>query len=229
VVVVGGGKIAERRIGTLRAMGARITLVSPRLTPALKALAHGNTIRWIPRPYEKGDLSGALLGFAATDDPEVNRRVAEEADSINILVNVATDPEGSSFHLPSFFSRGAIQIAVSTDGRSPVLAAWLRRRLSLEVDAAYALLAEVLGEVRRKLRASGVDSAERAKLLSALVDSDLVELIRDALRSAPRDWGRVKARVGGLCGGIQLRGRWEAFDSFQAENDPIEEGDGFEE
>jgi precorrin-2 dehydrogenase/sirohydrochlorin ferrochelatase len=230
VVVIGGGKVAERKIKPLRSMGAKITLVSPQLTPGLESLARQNKIHWVRRAYQRGDLSGALLGFAATDDPKVNRQVAEEADSCKILVNVSTDPEASSFHLPSFFSRGAIQVAVSTGGRSPALAASLRKELSLEVDAAYGVLVELLGEVRASLKASDLRPAERSKILSALVDSDLLDLIREALKSNPgdRNWGKVVARVGRLCGVSPVSGRWDALDFFQEEQGSVEEGDGLE-
>src|SRR6185436_16724707 len=86
-VVIGGGEVAERKVESLRAAGARVMLVSPELTPALRALLEQGEIEHRPRPYRPGDLAGAFLAFAATDDAAVNAAIAGEAESGGVLLN----------------------------------------------------------------------------------------------------------------------------------------------
>ena len=205
VVVAGGGAVAERKIKRLRSVGADITVVSPTLTPGLKSLARRGRINWRRRAYRKGDLSDAVLAFAATDNPDVNRRIAREAASGRIWVNVATDPFISTFHLPALFSQGEIQIAISTGGKSPALAAHLKKELSSAIDPAHGVLLLLLGEVRSFLKRSMKDQKTRSELLHTLVscrDSNLLGLIRKALLlpESKRDWKMVNDRVRRMIG-----------------------------
>jgi siroheme synthase-like protein len=108
------------------------------------------------RDYEGGDLQGAFIVIAATDDGEINHKVAEEAGERRILVNVVDDPEHSDFIVPSYFRRGALTIAVSTAGRSPALARKIRTKLEKEFGAEYASLALLIDEVRSELKRQGI-------------------------------------------------------------------------
>ena len=121
-IVIGGGKVAERKVQGLLACGARVTVVSPELTTGLEELAAEEKINLIQRPYQEGDLLGAFLAIAATDEPQVQRRVHAEAMHANLLLNVADVPELCNFILPASLRRGDLVIAVSTGGRSPALA-----------------------------------------------------------------------------------------------------------
>src|SRR6187200_81526 len=85
VVVIGGGEVAERKVASLSATGAAITVISPTLTPQLLAMAESKLIDWQKRTYVRGDSSGATLVFAATNDPEISRKVWEEATNAGIL------------------------------------------------------------------------------------------------------------------------------------------------
>lgn len=148
-LVVGGGKVAERKAKSLLSCAAVVKVVSPRLTPALQELAAGGQIEYLPREFRPSDLEGVFLVIAATDSKEVNREVAREARSRNLLVNVVNDPQSGNFYVPAAVRRGPLQIAVSTSGRSPLLARRIRERLEGEFGPAYGCLAEFLGEIRR--------------------------------------------------------------------------------
>ncbi len=172
-LVVGGGKIALRKVEGLLSCGARVRVVAPRITPELKLLTE---VMFDERPWRPDDLGGVWLVIAATDDPAVNRAVYQAGERAGIWVNGADDPANCSFTLPSVVRRGDLQIAVSTGGRSPALASWLRRRIEGEIGPEYAVLLEILATERDGLRASGV-STEGLDWRSAL-DSDMLDLIR---------------------------------------------------
>lgn len=154
-LVVGGGPVAERRIGGLLAAGATVTVVSPRLTAALAALAAAGRITHEARGYRPGDLAGCDLAFTATDTRVVNGAVAAEARQRRVWVNAADDPAHCTFILPALVRRGDLTVAVGTGGTSPALARAVREELETYFTPEYATLAEIAGEARHELRAAG--------------------------------------------------------------------------
>ncbi len=154
-VVLGGGAVAERKVQSLLEAGALVTVVSPSLTPALRAHVSAGRVAHIGRVYTRGDLAGASLAFAATDDGAINAAVAREGRERGVWVNAADDPAHCDAILPAIVRRGAITIAVGTGGASPALARAVRERVELALPEAYGALAEVAGSVRRELRAAG--------------------------------------------------------------------------
>ena len=176
-VVVGGGEVAARKVESLLEAGARVTVVSPRLSPSLGKVVAGGRLTHIPRDYQRGDISGCVLVYAATDDPKLNRELAIEARALGIPINVVDVPELCTFIAPAVFKRGALQVAVSTSGASPAFAARLRRELEDRFGAEYALTLEVLRAARRRLHADRIDPAERMHRLSGLANSALPEAI----------------------------------------------------
>ena len=172
-LVVGGGNIALRKVEGLLSCGARVRVVAPRIIPELRMLAE---VTFDERRWRLEDLAGVWLVIAATDDPAVNRAVYQAGERERIWVNGADDPANCSFTLPSVVRRGDLQIAVSTGGRSPALASWLRRRLEGEIGPEYSDLLEILATERDGLKAAGVPT-EGLDWRSAL-DSDMLDLIR---------------------------------------------------
>jgi siroheme synthase-like protein len=155
-LVVGGGAVAERKIAGLVEAGARLTIVSPWLTPALLQLATEAPLRWRPREYTAGDAAGFILAMVATDDVAVNAMVAAECRERGVWVNCADDPVRCDFILPSVFRRGAVTVAVSTGGASPSMARLVREELDALLPDDIAPLAEVVAAVRRALSEGGV-------------------------------------------------------------------------
>jgi len=173
VLVVGGGRVAAQKVAGLRPAGARITVVAPDIG---RSLADDPEITCHLRPYAPGEVAGYRLAIACTDDPAVNATVAADGEAANVWVNSADDPPNCHFFLPAVVRRPPIQLAVSTGGTSPALAAWLRRRLEALVDAGrYTELAALLAEARGELRARA-GSSEHEGWAAALNDG-LAELV----------------------------------------------------
>ena len=138
-VVVGGGKVAARKVRKLLEAGARVRVISPRLTPGLARLADQKKIGVTRRRYRKGDIAAGahrdapFLVFAATDDPAAQRAVRRDAPAVGALVNVADDPVVCDFIVPASVTRGNLHVAISTGGTNPALAKWLRQRLGAKM------------------------------------------------------------------------------------------------
>jgi siroheme synthase-like protein len=172
-LVVGGGAVAARKARELARCGAAVSVVAPVVEPELSALP-GVAVE--ARPYRSSDVSRRFLVVAATDDRAVNRRVAADAEASGVWVNAVDDPDACSFTAPAVLRRGPVAVAVSTGGRSPALAAWLRDRLAEVVGPELGPLAELLSEARAALQAEGRTTTgvdwRRA------LDSDMLDLVR---------------------------------------------------
>ncbi|MQL51019.1 bifunctional precorrin-2 dehydrogenase/sirohydrochlorin ferrochelatase [Desulfofundulus thermobenzoicus] len=176
-LVVGGGRVAERKILSLLACEARVRVVSPILTRGLQAMAEKGQIEYRQGEYRPADLEGIFLVVAATNRDEVNHRVAREAMERNLLVNVVDDPPYGNFYVPAVVRRGALQIAISTDGKSPLLARRIKEELEKRYGPEYGLLADLLGEIRADLLEQTVDPVRRRNVLTALVDDQVLRLL----------------------------------------------------
>jgi precorrin-2 dehydrogenase/sirohydrochlorin ferrochelatase len=174
-LVVGGGRVAERKVTRLLECGAQVEVVSPTATPHLAASAASRRIRWRRRSVRNADLSGAFLVFAATDDPEVNRDIARRMGSMGGLVNVVDDPEACSFLVPSVLRRGELTIALSTGGGSPALAKKLRQHLEQTIGPEYAKFLRALRLLRQRTRQTVRDPKKRQAIYRRAVASNLFE------------------------------------------------------
>jgi len=177
-LVVGGGAVGERKVQGLLRSGADVTVVSPRLTPDLAALARVGLITHRPRPFRRADVRGARLVIAATGAPSVDAAVAAEARRRRALVNVVDRPAECDVILPSVLRRGPLQIAVSTGGRSPALAREIRRRLERVIGPEYAALVERVGAARDRARALAADPRARLAAGERVVASALAAVGR---------------------------------------------------
>jgi cobalt-precorrin 5A hydrolase/precorrin-3B C17-methyltransferase len=122
--------VGERKVAGLLAAGANIRVVSKSATAKLIELANAGKINWVARAYQSGDLDGAELVFAATNDRAVNAQVARDAHVARILCNVADAPDEGDFHVPAVLRQDDLTIAVGTGGRSPSRARRLRDRIA---------------------------------------------------------------------------------------------------
>ncbi len=156
-VIVGGGEIAERKIAGLLECGASISMISPEVTPGIRARADAGDIRWEAREYADGDLKGAFLAIASTDDESVNRAVHDEASREGIVLNVVDRTALCSFIAPAVVRRGEVTVALSTGGASPALARKLRETLEKSQVLEYAALAGVLSSARAEIKRLGVN------------------------------------------------------------------------
>lgn len=193
-VVVGGGLVGERKAVSLLEAAARVTVVSPALTPVLAAHAARGRLVHQARRYLRGDLRGCLLAFAATGDEAVDREMAREAEAEGVLLNVADVPALCGFIMPSMLVRGDLMVAVSTSGGSPALAGRLRREIDQVLGPEYEQALEVLARLRERLQAACLPAVERQALLAGLVDSELLDCLRNHDAAAA---DRVLARFAG--------------------------------
>jgi uroporphyrin-III C-methyltransferase/precorrin-2 dehydrogenase/sirohydrochlorin ferrochelatase len=179
-VVVGGGVVGEFHARTLLEAGAEVTVISERCSEGLQELAKRGELTLLRRPYARGDLSGALLAVAATNSPHVNSRIHAEAEELNVLLNAVDDPEHCHFVFPEVLRRGDLNVAISTAGKAPALARWLRNKLSRTVGPEYGELVEVLGNIRVETRAAPMQTgaATLARRWERVVDDDLVHMVR---------------------------------------------------
>ena len=176
-VVVGGGEVAARKVEALLEANARVTVVSPRLSSQLQSLAARGVVTHIARDYERGDIHGCALVYAATGDPKLHRELVAEARVLGIPINVVDVPELCTFISPAVVNRGELQIAISTGGASPAFAARLRRALEDQFGSEYAMTLEVLRAARRRLHAEEIDPTDRMRRLKELADSALPDAI----------------------------------------------------
>ena len=155
-VVIGGGQVALRKVEGLLDAGAHVTVISPALHPDLEALVAAGRVRHIAREYSPGDLEGCLLAFVGTDDRSVNAAVAREGKQRGVWVNAVDDPANCDFIMPGIVRRGDIILAVSTSGGSPAMARKLREDLEQFLTEEYALMLDLVAQVRRELCDRGV-------------------------------------------------------------------------
>jgi precorrin-2 dehydrogenase/sirohydrochlorin ferrochelatase len=176
-VVIGGGAVAERKTLSLLEAGADVTIVSPTLTQKLQELSIAGKINHLQKSYDEKDLSGEFLVIAATNSPEINRRVAQECKKRHLLVNVAVPPEESSFIVPSIVERGELLIAISTSGASPALSRKIRQELEEKYGPEYELYLNKLSAIRKRIIEEIADANKRKQVLQAIVDSDVLDLL----------------------------------------------------
>lgn len=189
VLVVGGGQVAARKVAGLLRAGAIVTVVAP---DAVSSLAEDPDVRWHQRDYRRGEVASYRLAITATDDPAVNAQVARDGDAANVLVNSADDPENCSFILPAVVTKGDLQVTISTNGRSPALAKWLRRQLDNTLTDDHARLLDLLSETRDEARAR-FGTSEIPGWDEALHDG-LLELVAAGRDDEARD--RLRSRLG---------------------------------
>ena len=174
-VVVGGGAVAERKVRGLLPAQAAVVVVSPTLTPPLAALAEVGAIRWEPRRYAPGDLAGAFVVFAATDEDAINASIVAAARALGILVNDASDAERGDFATPAVHRAGPLTVTVDSSGLAPAFTKRIRDELALQFDARYARAAATLGALRERVHAV-VPRELRAVVMQHFAERDVDEL-----------------------------------------------------
>jgi precorrin-2 dehydrogenase/sirohydrochlorin ferrochelatase len=177
-VVVGGGSVASRKIHELLEARADVTVISPAVCAPVEVLAAAGRIRLHLRPYTNGDLRGAVLAIAATDDEQLNGAISRDAQALGILVNVVDRPALCTFTLPAVVRRGDLTVAVSTEGQCPALAGVMREELAERYGDEYAAVVRALGTARREAMAQGWSGARIRESVRELYQAGLAEMIR---------------------------------------------------
>lgn len=183
VLMVGAGRVGKRKLAKLIAAGARLRLIEPQPDAEIRHLAESGHIELF-NDFHPEQLEGVSLLFAATDRPEYNQAIAEEAKSKGVWCNIADAPELSDFALPAVATQGCFQLTVATGGASPALAAKVAADLRLRYGPEYGHLATLMAQLRPLVLSSGLAGPAREKMFKDLADS---EELRQALIESEED------------------------------------------
>jgi siroheme synthase-like protein len=175
--------VAVRKASGLIAAGAEVHVVAREVGAEMRSLAGTATVE--ERPYRRGDVAGYWLAIAATGDPETNQAVYDDGERAGVWVNSADDPERCAFVLPAVARQGPVAVAVSTSGRSPALASWLKAHAAEHMGPELAELAELLAGMRARLKAAG-RSTEEVNWRPAL-DWAMLDLVRSGRRDEAKE------------------------------------------
>lgn len=177
-ILVGGGLVAERKVAALQPAEAEIQVISPKLTPKLHRAWQQGQISWNARCYKQGDLQGAFMVFAVTDQLSVNDQVAAEAHKLGIMVNHAGEGARGSFITPSSFRRGELIVAVSTSGAAPEAAKRISAEIEEQFGDEYEEYIRFLSWARLVIKRRVIDVAQRKRLFQKLATIDVLKGIR---------------------------------------------------
>jgi siroheme synthase-like protein len=185
-IVIGGGKVAERKVQGLLKAHAQPRIISPEVTKGIRRLRERGVLEVFERDYREGDLEGACLAFAATDKREINERVREESIARAIPLNIADSPDHCGFIVPSVIRKGPVTVAVSTSGQAPMLSKKLKDQLAEVMGSHYGSYVKKVGAFREFLILHVKDGRKRREVLKRLAQADVAEVSGMGLREMKR-------------------------------------------
>ncbi len=174
-VVVGGGRVAERKVRPLVNAGVFVTIISPFITKNLTKLKEGGFIKHIKRDYKKGDLKDAFIVIAGTSSAEINTEIAQHARH---LINVIDAPDEGNYIVPSLVKRGPLTLAVSTEGASPAVSKAIRKEIEKHYGKEFAVYLRFVESIRKKALKKIRDDKKREKFLKSLASEDVFNALR---------------------------------------------------
>ena len=175
-VVIGGGKVAERKILSLLKAKAAITVISPDITARIAREKQKGTIKHIARRYRNGDITSAFLVIAATDSPRLNKRISDEAAC---LVNAVDMPSLCNFIVPSVLQRGLLTIAISTSGVSPALSRSIRKEIEDIYGTEFSEYLKALQGIRAEAMNVISDQKKRGAVLKSVASAQMIRMLRE--------------------------------------------------
>lgn len=178
VVIVGGGRIAQRKLLNLLGTGADITVVSPEVVDRIKNEVEAGRVNWKQKLFSSDDVSGAFLVIAATNVKEINKGVFE-ACAPGQLVSLVDDPERSNFIVPGAIHRGKLVMSVSTSGASPGLSKKIVKEISDQFDDSYEDYVEFLSQCRQRVLREVEDQSKRQQIFQSLLEPSFLEMTRE--------------------------------------------------
>jgi precorrin-2 dehydrogenase/sirohydrochlorin ferrochelatase len=187
VLVIGGGKVAERKVRSLLRCHARVVVASPTLTTGLRQIVHNGRVTYRKKLFSPADLNGVRLVISATNDTAVNQKAVEESKKRGIFCNVVDIPDLCSFIVPSVIRRGDLTVAISTGGSSPALARKTREEIEQVVGPEFRVFLKILKKVRPLVQQEVPSANQRGRIYRELVNSRARELIRQGRHQDARD------------------------------------------
>jgi precorrin-2 dehydrogenase/sirohydrochlorin ferrochelatase len=192
VLVVGGGKIAQRKIEALLHHGASVRVIAKELNSDIALLVEKGLIHYAGQDFSEGHLDKVFLVVAATSDASLNRRVSEKAREKGLLVNAVDQPSECNFIVPSVLRRGDLVVAVSTSGKSPAFARKVREDLEEHFGDEYELFLALMGNLRQIILSQGLPQERNQELFQRLISSDLLRSIRE------KNWEEAASIINGV-------------------------------
>jgi precorrin-2 dehydrogenase/sirohydrochlorin ferrochelatase len=177
-LLVGGGKVAERKIDQLLEYQCIIKVVSLQAEENIRKWADEGLIVLEQREFMEEDLEGIFMVFVATDNNMVNDQVSKLCRERGIMVNAVDDPPNCDFYVPSILKRSSLVLAISTGGKSPAFARRLRRELEEIITPEYGEFVDMIGEQRDLVKDRIEDIETRKKIFEELIYSDILELLQ---------------------------------------------------
>ncbi|RLB16026.1 MAG: bifunctional precorrin-2 dehydrogenase/sirohydrochlorin ferrochelatase [Deltaproteobacteria bacterium] len=178
-LVVGGGLVAQRKVETLVNYGASISVISRELTGRLEEMAAEGILQYLGPEFRDEYLEGVFLVIAATDDPMLNHQVSQRAQERGLLINAVDQPEDCNFIVPAIMSRGDLQIAISTSGKSPALAGKIRQQMEVQFGEEYERLLFLMGRIRKEVLSRGLPQKENKSIFKKIIDSGILEALAE--------------------------------------------------
>lgn len=182
--VIGGGQVAYRKIISLLECGAKVVVISKEIIQDIKILIDDKKVEYLNDNYNFKYISDLYLVFAATSEANVNKEVYKQCSEKNILINVVDEPEICNFIVPSKIQRGDLTIAVSTNGKSPMLAKKIREDLEKIYDDRYKIFLNIMGQIRKKAFVTLKDHKKRSEFYRTIVYSDLIDRLSQENRES---------------------------------------------
>lgn len=177
-LVIGGGKVAERKIDHLLDYGCSIRVVSPQVERNIELWADQELIELYRREFQAHDIADNFMVFVATDNYQINEKVSKICRDRGIMVNAVDDPPNCDFYVPSILKRNSLVLAISTGGKSPAFARRLRGELEEIITPEYGEFVDILGEQRDVIKEHIKDIEIRKKIFEELVYSDILDLLK---------------------------------------------------
>jgi len=176
-VVVGGGKVALRKIRGLLEAGATVTVIAPEICAEVDELYQRGEIFWTRENFSAELLGDELILIAATDNPEINRHAAQVARARKILVN-SVDTSGGNFNVPARIRRGEFLLTLSTGANSPAFAKFVRQMLEAEFGENFGAALEIISRARREVKRRLPNQSAREKFWREILTPELWQLLK---------------------------------------------------
>lgn len=176
VLVVGGGRVAERKVRTLLKFKAKIKVISPEVTKGLERIKDKGLIELERKNYEENDLLGVDLVISATNNRMLNKKVSSDAKKMGIYANIVDDPELCDFIMPSIVKRGPLILAISTSGKAPLFSKKLRKDLEKMISKEYVKYLSKILRLRREIQKKVKEKKLRERMLKAILNFDIKDL-----------------------------------------------------
>lgn len=186
-LVIGGGKIAEKRVKSLLSCGASVRIVSPQVSRLLRRLAKREAVEWTRDTFKESYLAGMQVVFGATDDRSANQAVYRSAKQRHCLVNLADDPLHCDFHVPSVVRRGNLALAISTDGKAPAFSAWLAKALDRFLNRRLGMTVARYSRLRSGMKAQYPSMRARVKAWQEVIEKDPPPIFEDLTAKAAKN------------------------------------------